>query len=440
MFRRYAKGVRAAVAKTPATRNRVVDGWRVVALFLVVFGHWISASIWVQGDGTVVASNTLEWIPGAGYLTWIFQVIPIFFIVGGYANAAALSRNPPDIRTWITLRARRLYTPVVPLVLVWVVIVLALRGSIDDTILHAGTLSATMPVWFIAVYLSISALAPLTFRWWRQSGPWSVGLLAVAAIGVDVVRLGLGVEVLGWINFVLVWAFVHQLGYVWYDRDRVGVVARPMTGIGLMVVGLATLWGVTTLGWYPTAMVTIPGQGMSNMTPPTFANGLLAIAHGGLMIATMSAVRKLVARDRIWGTIVAVSASMMTIYLWHLTALSLVGAAGIFLFDGALLSFEPGTATWWWLRPAFFLILVLGTVLLVGMFARFETNINQRPGPRNRGVWFLGLLLAIGATATMAFVGIVTRHASVNWYIPLMTVIAGGLIGAYPSRVTNRDP
>lgn len=158
------------------------------------------------------------------------------------------------------------------------------------------------------------------------------------------------------------------------------------------------------------------------------------------MIATMSAVRKLVARDRIWGTIVAVSASMMTIYLWHLTALSLVGAAGIFLFDGALLSFEPGTATWWWLRPAFFLILVLGTVLLVGMFARFETNINQRPGPRNRGVWFLGLLLAIGATATMAFVGIVTRHASVNWYIPLMTVIAGGLIGAYPSRVTNRDP
>lgn len=436
MFRRYANGVKAAVAKTPATRNRVVDGWRIVALLFVVFGHWISASIWIQDDGTVVASNTLEWISGAGYLTWIFQVIPIFFIVGGYANAAALSRNPTDIRTWITLRARRLYTPVPPLVLVWVVIIVTLRGSLDDTILHAGTLSATMPVWFIAVYLTITLLAPLTFRWWRHSGPWSVGLLAVAAIGIDVVRLGPGIEVIGWLNFVVVWAFVHQLGYAWYDRDRAGVVARPLTGIVLMVVGLAALWGVTSLGWYPTAMVTIPGQGMSNMTPPTFANGVLAIAHAGAIVATMSVARKLLARDRIWGAIVAVSGSMMTIYLWHLTALSLVGAAGIFLFDGRLLSFEPGTATWWWLRPVFFLILALGTALLVGVFARFETNINQRPAPGNRGVWFLGLLLAIGTTSTMAFVGIVTRHASVNWYIPLMALAAAGLIGAYPSRVT----
>ncbi len=79
MFGRYLEGVDQAVDNTPPHRNRVVDGWRVVALFFVVFGHWISASIWVLDDGTIRALNTLQWIPGAAHWTWLFQVMPIFF-------------------------------------------------------------------------------------------------------------------------------------------------------------------------------------------------------------------------------------------------------------------------------------------------------------------------------------------------------------------------
>ncbi len=434
VFRRYIKGVDAAVATTPESRNRVVDGWRVIALFFVVFGHWISASIWVQGDGTVKALNTLEWIPGADHLTWIFQVMPIFFIVGGFANAAALSQKPGDVRTWITLRARRLYTPVVPLVLVWVVIVLVLRGSVDDNVLYTGTLSATIPLWFIAVYLTIVAISPITYRWWRHSGPWSAAILAAAAIVIDIARFGLDIEAIGWINFVFVWAFLHQLGYWWYDRDREGLVAKPLVGIGMIVAGLAALWIATSLGWYPTAMVTIPGGGTTNMIPATFANGLLGFAQAGLMLATLSVAESLVRRRRVWKTVVAVSASMMTIYLWHLTALSLVGAVGIFAFNGRLFSFEPGTATWWWMRIPFFAILVFATVLLVAVFGRFERNINQHAAPANRVLWLVGLTLAIGATALMAFVGIVTRDATLNWYIPAISLVAAGLIGAFPVR------
>lgn len=432
MFRRYMTGVDAVAANTPTSRNRVVDGWRVIALFFVVFGHWISASIWVQDDGTVRALNTLEWIPGADHLTWIFQVIPIFFIVGGFANAAALSQSPPDIATWITLRARRLYTPVVPLVLVWVVIVLALRGSVADNVLYTGTLSATIPLWFIAVYLTIVTIAPITYRWWQHSGPWSAVSLALVAIGIDIARFILDIEAIGWLNFIFVWAFLHQLGYWWYDRDRQRLVARPLIGVLVMGAGLGALWISTSLGWYPTAMVTIPGGGTTNMIPATFANGLLGVAQAGLILATLSVAESLVERRAVWKAVVAVSASTMTIYLWHLTALSLVGAAGIFLFDGWLFSFEPGTATWWWMRLPFFAILVLVTVLLVAVFGRFERNINQHAALSNRILWFAGLLLAIGTTALMAFVGIVTRDATLNWYIPAIAVAAAALTGAYP--------
>lgn len=146
------------------------------------------------------------------------------------------------------------------------------------------------------------------------------------------------------------------------------------------------------------------------MIPATFANGLLGVAQAGLILATLSVAESLVERRAVWKAVVAVSASTMTIYLWHLTALSLVGAAGIFLFDGWLFSFEPGTATWWWMRLPFFAILVLVTVLLVAVFGRFERNINQHAALSNRILWFAGLLLAIGTTALMAFVGIVTRR------------------------------
>lgn len=438
MFRRYTKDIDAAVAETPASRNRVVDAWRVVALFFVVFGHWISASIWVQDDGTVKALNTLEWIPGADHLTWIFQVMPFFFIVGGFANAAALNRTPADMRTWITLRARRLYTPVVPLVLVWVGIVLALRESVDDNVLYTGTLSATIPLWFIAVYLTIVTISPITYRWWRHSGPWSAAALALIAIGIDIARFNLDLEAIGWLNFVFVWAFLHQLGYWWYDRDRLGLVAKPLVGVGLIGAGLGALWISTSLGWYPTAMVTIPGGGTTNMIPATFANGLLGIAQAGLILATLSMAERVVERRRVWRAVVAVSASMMTIYLWHLTALSLVGAAGIFLFDGWLFSFDPGSAAWWWMRIPFFAILTFATIVLVAVFGRFEANINQHAALSNRFLWTCGLLLAIGTTSLMAFVGIVTHDASVNWYIPILAVASAALLGAYPVRTHRR--
>jgi hypothetical protein len=79
MASRYMAGVDKAVENTPAERKRVGDTWRVIALAIVVLGHWLSASVWIQTDGAVTVMNTLEWIPYAGWFTWVVQVMPIFF-------------------------------------------------------------------------------------------------------------------------------------------------------------------------------------------------------------------------------------------------------------------------------------------------------------------------------------------------------------------------
>ena len=51
-------------AATPESRNRVVDFWRVLAILMVVCGHWLAVTIWVKPDG----SHRPAQLPGVGPL------------------------------------------------------------------------------------------------------------------------------------------------------------------------------------------------------------------------------------------------------------------------------------------------------------------------------------------------------------------------------------
>ncbi len=69
----------------------------------------------------------LELAPWTQWLTLIVQVMPIFFLVGGYANAVAwesASKNGTPYVEWLTARLRRLIGPVIPVRLVWIGIAL----------------------------------------------------------------------------------------------------------------------------------------------------------------------------------------------------------------------------------------------------------------------------------------------------------------------------
>jgi hypothetical protein len=124
---------------------------------------------------------------------------------------------------------------------------------------------------------------------------------------------------------------------------------------------------------------------------------------------------------------------MMTIYLWHLTSLSLVTAVGIFALDGVFFSIEPGTALWWTTRPLFDLVLAAGLAILIAIFGRFEIDINTSFQPMSRRFVTIGLVTTIIALTGTAFAGIVTRDGTINWWIPITAIVAAGLIGAYPA-------
>ena len=437
-FASYMREVDRAVDATPASRNRVVDAWRVFALLIVVFGHWLAASVWVEPDGTVTVLNTLEWIPYAGWFTWIVQVMPVFFFVGGYANARALEKSTTNRRSWITIRFRRLFTPAVPVILLWTLLAFILRNFLDADLVYAGVLNATLPLWFLAVYLTLVALAPLTLAWWSRWGLWTVAVFVACSIAVDIAYRVLDVPGIGWLNLVFVWGTVHQLGYWWAASEDAEALPSAGSALTMSIAALAGLVLVTSAGWYPVAMLTIPGGGPQNITPPTSAVTLLALSQIGIILATMPWISGWASACRAWRFIVAVSGFMMTIYVWHLTSLSLTIAVGIFALDGRAFSLEPGTAVWWLTRPVFYVVLIGVTLVFVALFGRFEHDIDTSAHDRPMPLVLVGMTGTIVALAATAFVYLVDREANITWWIPVVAIVSAAMIGAYPASWNRR--
>src|SRR6266498_2394359 len=73
---------------TPSTRDRYMDFLRAASILAVVFGHWFISIIWWQG-GLIRNTSAVGVTRGLWLGTWVFQVMPIFFFVGGFSNMIA---------------------------------------------------------------------------------------------------------------------------------------------------------------------------------------------------------------------------------------------------------------------------------------------------------------------------------------------------------------
>jgi surface polysaccharide O-acyltransferase-like enzyme len=361
------------VATVPGSRDRTVDLLRAFGIGVVLVWHWALA-VTHRRSGEFVMANPIADVPMAWLATWLLQVMPVFFLIGGFVDLASWDRAE-GARTFLRRRLTRLLRPTAVFLAVWAVAEAALRATVPGYpgVLSYGLILVT-PLWFLAAYLWVVLLVPLTAVAHRRAPVPVVALLGTAVVAVDLARFGAGLEILGAANSALVWVFVHQLGYLWRD----GMLDPLNRRCALAATGLAGLVVVTALEVYPRSMVATVGDELSHMFPTTAGIGALAVFQLGVVLLLRPALSSWARRPRVWKGVVAVDAVAMTVYLWHMTALLVALAA--FRSTGLPLHSEP-TATWWAQRPLWLLAPGVALVGLVALFARAEHPLRIR---RNR--------------------------------------------------------
>ena len=391
--------------RTPEARNRYVDLLRALSITAVVFGHWLMAAPWVD-EGQLRLEHMLGVASWIRWLTWGFQVMPVFFIVGGYSNSASWSaalRNGQPYGVWVGTRLRRLVGPIIPLLLFWAIVALiAHQAGVAPELIKYGSQAALIPIWFLAVYVMVVVLVPVTHRAWRQYGVGSFWGLVLCAVLVDVGRFAGGLGTVSWINYLFIWLAVHQMGYMWRD----GKLGGPRKSLPWMFGGLAMMLALVKLAGYPISMVSVPDEAVSNTRPPSLAMLALAMLHGGLVLSLEGPARRLLHRTRVWAATILVNGTIMSVYLWHMTALIMLTGL-LNLLGGFGLQLEPGTREWWITRPLWMAALAVVLTLFLAVFGRFERLSEPKEPielPLRRVI--LGSLLVCGALAAIAAGGI----------------------------------
>src|ERR1700728_2308971 len=362
----------------PPPRNRYADLLRVLAIVRVVVGHWLLTSIRYSG-GRLSGIDAMSDIGWSGLGTLVFQVMPVFFVVGGDANALSWTRHQSEGATWadwVRHRAIRLLRPTTVYVAVVAAAVAVSRpaGANATELAEAGW-GVALQLWFLPVYLLLIALTPAlhaAHRRWGLAVP-AVMLLAVAAVGAGL--LGAGLSGLGYANYLLVWGSMHQWGFAWQDGTLTRRRWRPY---GLAVAGAALLGGLLAWSPFPVNMVGTTGGGVNNTVPPSVALLAFAAVQTGLLLAAGPAVSRLLARaPRLWQWVTWLNDRVLTVYLWHMTPVVVVAVA---LYPTGLLP-QPaiGSAGWWALRPAWIAALALVLAPAAIWLARFERPLRRRP-------------------------------------------------------------
>ena len=356
-------------ASTPAGRDRFIDAVRAGSLLVVVLGHWLMATV-VVDHGRLEGGNALTAVPALQPATWLLQVMPLFFIAGGFSNLTvwrSLRRRGEGYPAYLQGRLVRLLRPTLVFVLSWQLLLpIANAAGLAPDRLDLVSLLLGQPLWFLGVYVATTALAPAMLRWHERSATSALVALAVGAVVVDWFRFWRGMENVGYLNLGLVWLFAQQLGF-WYAEGRFTTWSRWR--LAAVVGGCLALLGVlTTLGPYPVSMVGLPGE-TSNMTPPTICLLVLAIGQLAGVLLLRDRIARWLTRPRAWAAVVRFGAMAMTVYLWHLSVLVL----GYLALVGLGLTLPAaGSGLWWATRPLWLLALATVTLGLATLLAPLE--------------------------------------------------------------------
>lgn len=386
-------------ARTPADRDRAIDVIRITALIGVVIGHTVMAVSIIRG-GVLIWDNLLTTSVVFQALTWIFQIMPLFFFAG--AAACVTSWHPGSSwGSWLMKRCTRLFRPVFYYLAFWAVALAMLYPVLPQHVYQPVAGISIQLLWFLGVYVLVLAAMPVLSRITTPARLVAgvAGVYAMVAL-IDAVRLHWSAATpIGYLNLAA-WLIPAMFGVAYRRRLLTGRAALA-TAAAVLAVNVALLqWGP-----YELSLVGIEGMRLPNMSPPSLLLAGHAIVLSALAIAAAPAINRWARRPRVWWFTAIGNSGAMTLYLWHMPALLAVHV----LFDTDGHPRFPG-------QPDFFTVTVEQLFIMIGLVAVLFVALrplenNPLPGwdgsSTVTSVWrssAVGVLLCVAGAALLAAV------------------------------------
>jgi surface polysaccharide O-acyltransferase-like enzyme len=368
---------------TRPDRDRAVDVARLAALLAVMFGHCALLLATVDSTGVRIG-NILGALPVLAPITWILQVMPLFFLAGGAAGTYSWHPGTPW-GVWLLRRAQRLCRPVFWYLAVWVVALVAVHLTLGAESAAALGRECVALLWFLGVYLVVLAFVPVLTR--LSSGRSAAALVAalvVLAAAFDGLRFAVATPAAGTANLVVVWLIPMVIGVAYARR-----LIRPRIALALAVAVLAAQVVLAVVGPYDISLVVTGAEHVSNVSPPTVLLALHCTWVSCLFVSVASGVRRWARRPRVWHVVAVGNGGAMTLYLWHIPVIAM---AAFGLHAVGLDAFDPHAPGFWGmlaLRAAVFAV-------LMAVAFRVLSPLEHRPLP-----WWDSQVLVTGTRSVI---------------------------------------
>jgi fucose 4-O-acetylase-like acetyltransferase len=397
-----------ATTTTP-TRDAGIDLVRALCVIAVVTLHALQVSVTVRPAGPVLEYATVgaDWYPP---VTWFLQVMPLFFVVGGFAamhGYAGMRGRGSSTGAFVAGRVHRLLAPaLLPLTAVGLALPLLRTAGVPLELLRSVGIRDAEPFWFLGVFLGCQALVPAMLALHARAPRATLIGLTAGAVLVDLAHRLPRAEAIGYLDVVLVWTALQQVGFFLADGtiDALSVLTRVMIG-GTAFVLLA---GSLVAGVHSYDLI-------ANLNPPTSALLLIGAVQTTVVSLLRERLRNLSRQPVVGAFVDFVTARTMTIYLWHMPALLVMsGTAVLWALDGALTLPVPSSGPWWstrplWLASAFAASAVVA--LLLGNAERGPGSASAPSPVRSVAAVLLGctavLVVVTGVTPLRAAAGVV---------------------------------
>lgn len=392
-----ARPVAPGSAPAKTTRDTAVDGVRAILLGVVVLLHSLMVGVSVAADGSPILRNAMEGWDGFAPLTWVLQIMPLFFVLGGFASYTQWTRQRSRGATtgdYVAARMRRLLIPASSAILATAVALAALviAGVPADVVATAG-FRISQPLWFLGVYLGCSALVPFMVRLHERHRILTVAALAAGVVAVDIVRGATGLTAIGLVNMAFVWLLLQQIGFAVADGSLDRMRRGPLLAIAAAAVAVAGVLILT--GAAPADLITA-------LNPPMAILVVAGIAQTALFLLLRPRLRTWAAGPRTAAAVGWINARAMTIYSWHM--LVVVALAGALLLSPLSLP-VPLSAAWWAGRPLWFAVVLIAVALVVARVGRREAAREPRAILIGTGRATVSALVGVGGVVTILVAG-----------------------------------